>query len=211
MTIRESNGPPLSPRDGWQTIHETVDRTVNTMYVAGMATILLLWAMIASLGFMTEFLVHELAPAFAASQPWFPGPVWGGLAALGMAGSAIIGQKAGSQMATGELSRSAGIRVFLFWTAVVTSAFLIPGAAGNWSEAAEGTEIQRITVGVIVLGHILFGIMYRPVIVAFGLAFAAAYFIPSYLVTDIAPLITAVAMLAVVGLASIWMRRRGVM
>ena len=39
----------LTPEESWRDIHETMDRARSSMYVAGTATIMLIWAAIASL------------------------------------------------------------------------------------------------------------------------------------------------------------------
>ena len=61
------------------------------------------------------------------------------------------------------------------------------------------------------LGYVLFGIMHRPVIAALGVGIAAAYYIPSYLAGDAAPMVSAVAILVVVGLSAAWIRKSGVL
>ena len=127
----------LTPEESWRTIHETVGRVQSSMYVAGTATILLLWGVIVSLGYLSQFAIASLAPGFAESNPWFPGPLWGTLATLGV-GSGIIGHRAGRQNMAGKAARSAGIRVFLFWLAVMGAAFLVPGAAGLWDGGDTG-------------------------------------------------------------------------
>ena len=152
----------LTPEESWHTIHETVGRVQSSMYVAGMATILLLWGVIVSLGYLSQFAIASLAPGFAESNPWFPGPLWGTLATVGMVGSGIIGHRAGRQNMAGKAARSAGIRVFLFWLAVMGAAFLVPGAAGLWNAGDTGDSIARVAVGIVSLGYILFGIMHRP-------------------------------------------------
>ncbi len=200
----------LTPEESWRTIGATLESARSSMYLAGTTTILLLWGLIASLGYLTTYAIEELASGFADAHPWIGGPVWGVLAAAGMVGSAIIGARAGRALASAEAARSAGLRMFLFWLAVVAAAFLIPGAAGTWNESGS-TEIGRVAVGIIALGHVLFGIMYRPIIAAVGVGIAAAFFIPSYLAGDLAPVVTAAATLAVVALATLWIRRSGVL
>ena len=64
----------FTPEESWRTIHETVGRVQSSMYVAGTATILLLWGVIVSLGYLSQFAIASLAPGFAESNPWFPDP-----------------------------------------------------------------------------------------------------------------------------------------
>ena len=137
-------------------------------------------------------------------------PLWGVLVTVGMVSSAIIGHRAGSRDAAGGAIRSAGIRVFLFWLAVVAAAFLVPAVAGMWTEEA-GDKIPHVAIGIVALGHILFGIMHRPVIAAVGAGIAVAYYVPSYLAGDAAPVVTAVAFLVVVALSAAWIRKSGVL
>ena len=196
----------LTPEESWGAIHETVDRVRASMYVAGTSTILLLWGAIVSLGFLSQYGILTLAPEFVESKPWIIGPLWGVLCVAGMVGSAIIGSRASRENAVGDVARSAGIRVFLFWLAVVAAAFLLPAAAGMWN-ADDGANIPRVTVGIVALGYILFGIMHRPAIAAVGVGFAAAFYIPSYLAGDAALVVTAGATLAVAALGWVWIRR----
>ena len=141
----------LTPEESWGAIHETVDRVRSSMYVAGTATILLLWGAIASIGYLSEYAIGTLAPGFAESSPLISAPLWGVLCAIGMAGSSIIGKRAGSENAVGDAARSAGIRVFVFWAAVVAAAFLVPAAAGMWN-ADDGANIPRVAIGIVALG-----------------------------------------------------------
>ena len=135
MQRSDGDAAALTPEESWRAIQVTMDSARSSMYVAGTATILLLWGAIASLGYLSQY-------AIAARTPWFPGPLWGVLAAAGMLGSALIGHRAGRQNAAGDTIRSAGVRVFLFWVAVVVAAFVVPAAAGMWTsgDAAANTR-----------------------------------------------------------------------
>ncbi|MCY3784250.1 MAG: hypothetical protein OXG79_10730 [Chloroflexi bacterium] len=201
----------LTPDESWSAVHATLDRARNSMYVAGTATILLLWGAIVAVGAFAQYAIATLASEFAAGTPWYPGPLWGVLAAAGMVGSALIGHRAGREIAVGDGARSAGIRVFLFWLAVMVAAFLVPAAAGLWTADDAGAAIPRVAVGIAALGLVLFGIMHRPAIAAVGVGFAAAYYLPSYLAGDAALLVTGAAMLAVVALGFAWVRKSGVL
>ena len=200
----------LTPQESWQTINESMDRARSSMYVAGTTTILLLWGVIASLGLISRYALESFAPQFTSHNPWISAPLWGVLVTVGMVSSAIIGHRAGSRDAAGGSIRSAGIRVFLFWLAVVAAAFLVPAVAGMWTEEA-GDKIPHVAIGIVALGHILFGIMHRPVIAAVGAGIAVAYYVPSYLAGDAAPVVTAVAFLVVVALSAAWIRKSGVL
>ena len=61
------------------------------------------------------------------------------------------------------------------------------------------------------LGHVLFGIMHRPVIAAVGAGLAAAFYVPSYVAGDAALAVSAAAMLVVVGIGAAWIRKSGVL
>ena len=199
----------LTPEESWRDIHETMERARSSMYVAGAATITLLWAGIASLGVGSQYAILTLAPEFAERSPWIFGVLWGILMVPGMVASGFIGRRAGRKIAAGA-ARSAGIRVFLFWLAVVVAMFLIPTAAGMWN-AEDGDKIPSVAVGIVSLAYILFGIMHRPVLAAVGAGFAAAFYIPNYLVDgDEAMLVSAALMLAVVVLGAWWIRKSGV-
>ena len=210
--MQQSDGEAraLTPEESWRDIHETMDRARSSMYVAGSATILLLWAAIASVGVVSQYAILTLASEFAERSPWIFGVLWGVLMAPGMVGSGFIGRRAGRKIAAGDAARKAGIRVFLYWLAVVVAVFLIPAAAGMWN-AEDGDKIPGVALGIVSLAYILFGIMHRPVLAAVGAGFAAAFYIPNYLVDgDAAMLVSAVLMLAVVVLGAWWIRKSGV-
>ena len=211
MQRSDPEAAALTPEESWSAIHATLDRVQSSMYVAGTAAILLLWGAIVGLGAFAQYAIATLASEFAAGTPWYPGPLWGALAAAGMVGSALIGHRAGQEIAAGDAARSAGIRVFLFWLSVVVTAFLMPAAAGLWTADDAGTAIPRVTIGIVALGLVLFGIMHRPAIAAVGVGFAAAFYLPSYLAGDVAMLVTGAAMLVVVALGFVWVRKSGVL
>ena len=198
----------LTPQESLIAIHSTMDRARNSMYVAGMTPILLLWTGLASLGMGTQYSILTLAPEFAEHSPWIFAALWGGLMVPGMVGSSFIGHRASKKIAPGEATRSAGVRVFLYWLAVVVAMFLIPMAAGMWN-ADDGHQIPGVTLGIMSLAYILFGIMYRPALAIVGVGFAAAFFIPYVLLDDIAIPVSGGLMLLVVVLGALWMRKSG--
>ena len=206
MQQAEGRRPEFTPEDGWRTIHATLAQSQSSLYLAGAAYILLLWGAIASAYFFALFAIAELAPGFEASYPWYHGPLWVVLGTSGMIGSALIGRHEGSRNADYVTARRAGLRVFAFWMAVVTAAFLVPGAAGLWS--SEGAEnIPHVAIGIVCLGYVLFGIMHRPALVTVGVGMAAAFYIPAYLGGDLAALGTGAGWLAVTVAGALWIRR----
>ena len=210
MPRSDSEDTALTPQESWQTIHESMDRARSSMYIAGTTTILLLWGVIASVGLISQYALESFAPQFTSHNPWISAPLWGVLVTLGIVGSAVIGHRAGGKSAAGATVRSAGMRVFLFWLAVVAAAFLVPAAAGMWTEEA-ADKIPHVAIGIVALGHILFGIMHRPIIAAAGAGIALVYYVPSYLAGDAAPVVTAVGFLVVVALSAAWIRKSGVL
>ena len=210
MQRPDDEAAALTPQESWRAIHATMDGARSSMYVAGTATILLLWGIIVPLGLISQYATENLAPEFAARNPWIAAPLWGVLVVAGMVGSAVIGHRAGSRNASGDAVRDVGIRVFLFWMAVGVAAFLVPAAAGMWTEEA-GDKIPYVAIGIVALGHILFGIMHRPVIAAVGLGLAAAFYVPGYLAGDAALLVSGISMLVVAALGAAWIRRSGVL
>ena len=211
MDVSDGETGAGTPEESWRDIHETIDRARSSMYVAVPATITLLWAAIASLGVGSQYAILTLASEFAERSPWIFGVLWGILMVPGMVGSGFIGRRAGRKIAAGDAARSAGIRAFLYWLAVVVAVFLIPLAAGMWN-AEDGDNIPGVAIGIVSLGYILFGIMHRPVIAAVGAGFAAAFYIPSYLVDgDEAMLVSAALMLIAVVLGAAWLRRSEVL
>ena len=198
----------LTPQEGWRTIHDTLAQAQSSLYLAGTAYILLLWGALVSVYFFALFAIAELAPGFEASYPWYRGALWMVIGTSGMIGSALIGHREGSRNADYATARSAGLRVFAFWMAVVAGAFLITGAAGLWS--ADGAEkVPYVAIGIVCLGYVLFGIMYRPALAAVGLGMAAAFYIPAYLAGDFAALGTGAGMLAVAVLGAAWIHKSG--
>ena len=200
----------MTPQEGWRSILTTMEGARSSMYVAGSAAILVLWGVIASMGYLSEFATATLAEDFATRNPWISGPLWGVLAVVGMVGSALIGHRAGKDSVSGDAIRNAGLRVFLFWLAVVAAAFLVPAAAGMWDEDA-GANIPHVAIGIVALGYVLFGIMSRPVIAVVGAGIAAAFYIPSYLLGDVALVVSAAATLTIALLGALWIRRSGVL
>ncbi len=196
----------LTPEESWGTIHETLDRTRSSIYVAGASTTLILWGVIVSLGYFWQYASQTLAIDLLADRPWIPLPIWIALGIGGMVGSGIIGQRATRRIAPGVDLQRAGIKVGLFWLAVVTAAFLIPGAAGMWN-AELGAKIPHVVVGIVGLGYVLFGIMFRPALAVVGLGIAASFYLPSYLAGDAAPAVSGVATLVVAGLGWAWIRK----
>ena len=209
--MQETDGgtKALTPEESWRDIHATMDSARSSMYVAGSETILLFWAGIVAVGFGTQYAIMTLASEFADRSPWIFGVVWGVLMVPGMVGSGLIGRRALRKIAPGDAGRSAGIRVFLYWLAVVAAMFIIPAAAGLWN-AEDGEKIPSVTIGIVSLGYILFGIMHRPILAMVGVAFAAAFYIPKHLVGDLAPAVSAGLILVVVVLGAWWIRKSGV-
>ncbi len=210
MPRTEHETAALPPDESWSAIHATMDRARSSMYVAGTATILLLWGAIVALGYFSQYAIQTPASDFAAGTPWYPGLLWGVPATAGMVGSSLIGHRAGRENAAGPAARRAGVRVFLFWLAVVLAALLVPAAAGMWTAGDAGATVPRVAVAIVALGYILFGVMHRPVIAAVGVGFAAAFYLPSYLAGDAALAVSAAATLIVVALGAAWTRKSGV-
>lgn len=208
MASLDSEAGAPTPQESVEAIHTTMDRSRSSMYVAGSATILLFWTGIASVGLATQYAVMELAPDFIDRSPWFFGALWGSLMVPGMVGSGIIGSRAGKKIARGDAARSAGIRVFLYWLAVVAAMFLIPAAVGLWN-AEDGDRVPGVVMGIVSLGYILFGIMYRPALAVIGVGFATAFYIPYVLLDDLAMPVSGGLMLAVVLLGAWWIRKSG--
>lgn len=210
MQASDAERRALTPEESWRAIHETVEGARSSMYVAGTATILLLWGLIVSIGYLAEYAAGTVASDFAEGRPWLSAPLWGVLVVAGMAGSGLIGHRAGKRLAVGEAARGAGLRVFAFWLAVAVAAFLIPAAAGLWTEE-HGDAVPKVAIGIVALAHVLFGIVHRPVIAAVGVGIAAAFYLPAYFAGDAALAMSAAATLLVVAAAWAWIRKSGVL
>ena len=209
MAGKEDPGRGITPEEGWEAINATLDRSRSSMYIAGWPNIMLLWGGIVAIGYLSQYAVQTLAPGFADSYPWFPGPLWGGLGFVGMVGSSLIGYRASNENATGSTATGVGIRVFFFWMTVVSAAFVIPAAAGMWASDADHAAIPGVAVGIVALGYILFGIMHHPAISLVGLGLAAAHYVPSYFAGDASLAVSAILMLLVVAVAWVWIRKSG--
>ncbi len=190
MQSAAGEGQEMSPQQGWEDIHATMEQLRSSMYVAGTATILLVWGALISLGYFAEYSFTTFLEDVAADRPWIRAPLWFGLVAVGMVASALIGDRAGRKTGAGEAARSAGIRTFLFWLTIGIAAFVMPAALGLWEEGDTGV-IAGVSIGIAMLGFILFGIMHRPIIAVLGVAFLAAYFVPYLTAGDNALLISA--------------------
>ena len=198
----------ITPRQSLEEISSTLDRSRNAMYLAGWPNIMLLWGIIASIGYFSQFAVESLASGFATTYPWYPGPLWAGLGFLGMIGSAFFGRQASRMNSEGSTATGIGIRVFFFWLAVVSAAFVVPAAAGMWTlEWPNAEAIPGVAIGIIALGYVLFGILHHPAISLVGLGMAAAFYIPFHISGDAFMVISAVLMLAVVASSWIWIRK----
>ena len=187
-----------------------LDRSRSLMYVAGWPSILLLWGVIVSVGYLTQFVVETAFPTFADDYPWFPGPLWGVLGTIGMIGSSILGYRAGHANSDGPTATRAGLRVFFFWMTVITASFIIPAASGLWTFESYEPAISRVAVGIVALGYILFGIMHHKAIALMGLGIAAAHYAPSYFAGDLSNAVSAIITLTAVAIAWTWIRKTSV-
>ena len=204
----DADANQLTAEEGWQAIHTTMDDARSSMYLAGSTKIMLLWGVIVSVGWLSQYAIVTLATEFAESRPWFPGPMWAVLGPVGGVCSGIIGRRASRKFAASEAARRAGIRVALFWVTLTVASFLLTGAAGLWN-AENGVNIPRVWVGMVALGYVLFGMMHRPVIAVLGLGFAAAFYIPDYLLGDAALAVSGSALLAMTAAGFAWVRKTG--
>ena len=77
--MRRSDGESaaLTPEEGWEAIQDTVDRVRSSMYVAGSATILLLWGAIVSVGLLAVYAIANRASESVVSSPWTYALLWG--------------------------------------------------------------------------------------------------------------------------------------
>ena len=207
MQNQDREGQHITPEQGWRSIQSTLDRSHSAMYVAGWPTITLMWGAIVALGYFSMYTVETFAAGFADDYPWYPGPIWFGLAIPGMIGSSLIGYRASKQNVSGPTATSAGLRVFAFWMTVVASAFVIPGASGLWTTDADQVAIRGVAIGIIALGYVLFGIMHHLAIALVGLGIAASYYLPTEFGGDAGPVLSAVLILAVVAVAWVWIRK----
>ncbi len=207
MERQHEHHQAITPAEGWESIQNTLDSSRSSMYTAGWTTITLLWGALYAIGFLSQYAIEGLADSFAETYPWYPGPLWAGIGLVGMIGSAFIGHRASRRIAQGRTATKVGIRIFFFWVAVLAAAFIIPPASGMWSSEVDGAAIGGVVIGIIALGYVLFGIMNRPLISLVGVGIAASYYVPSHLFGDIAPVVSAVLILAVVGVAWLLLRR----
>ena len=211
MRDRDIEGQPLTPEQGWTSIHATLSRSHSSMYMAGWTNIMLLWGAIVAAGYLSMYTIETWAPAFATDYPWYPGPLWFGLVIPGMAGSMAIGYRASKQNASGPSATAAGLRVFGYWMSVVSAAFVIPAASGLWTAAdTDPIAIAGVAIGIVALGYILFGILHHPAVALVGLGIAASYYLPIHFASDVAPLVSAVLILAIVAAAWVWARKSNV-
>ncbi len=210
MRNPDSEEQRITAEQGWASIHATLDRSRSSMYMAGWSSIMLLWGAIVAVGYVSMYAVGTWAPDFAAEYPWYPGPLWLGLGVPGMIGSSIIGHRAGKRNASGPSATAAGLRVFGFWMAVVAAAFVIPAASGLWTSDLDPVGIAGTGVGIIALGYVLFGILHHPAISLVGVGIAVAFYLPAHFAGDVAPVLSAALIVAVVAVAWAWTRKSAV-
>ncbi|MDE2937120.1 MAG: hypothetical protein F4Y67_02350 [Chloroflexi bacterium] len=208
MRSGQKDAPELAAGESWDAIHQTLERSHRSLYLAGTASILLLWGVLTSGYFLVSFALGELAPEFVADYPWYHGPIWAVLGPVGMVGSMVIGHRASERNAGGRAARNAGIRVFLYWLAIAMAAGVIPGVAGMWN-SVQAENIPSTILSVIFLGYLLFGILFRPALAVVGVALAAAVIAPHHLAGDWADLVSGLAVLTICGLGVVWIRRSG--
>ena len=200
----------LTPEDSLRTIHDTMTQAQSAMFLAGTSAILLLWGGVVAVGYIAEFLIANYATEFADNSPWFHAPLWGCLVVAGMIASGIIGSRASKQLADPDTARRAGIKVFAFWVTVVAAAWLIPALSGIWTSAETAEHTAGIAIGIVALGYILFGLMFRPGLSVLGIGIAAAHYVPSHLAGDNAYVITAVLILVLIVAGVLWLKKNGI-
>ena len=208
MQALNEGADALTPEESWQAIHTTMDEARSSMYLAGSTAIMLLWGVIVSVGWLSQYAIETLATEFVESRPGVSGSLWAVLGPVGGVSSGFIGRRASRRIAASEAARRAGIRVCLFWVTLTVAAFLLTAAAGLWN-AEDAENIPRVWVGMVALGYVLFGIMHRPVIAVVGLGFAVAFYIPEYLLGDVALAVSGTAMLAMTATGFAWVRKTG--
>ena len=208
METFDEGADALTAEESWQAIHTTMDDARSSMYLAGSTAIMLLWGVIMSVGWFSQYAIETLAAEFVESKPGVSGWVWAVLGPVGGVSSSIIGRRASRRIAASEAARRAGIRVCLFWVTLIVATFLLTAAAGLWN-AEDAENIPRVWVGMVALGYVLFGIMHRPVIAVVGLGFAVAFYIPEYLLGDIGLAMSGTATLAMTAAGFAWVRKTG--
>lgn len=208
MTTDIGDSTALPADESWETVLSTMHGARSALYAAGSTAILLMWGGIISVAYLAQWGVGALASDVADRYPWYPGPLWVILTLPGVVGSMVIGYRAGNRVSPDATMRGAGMRVFLYWMAVITAAGLLPGAAGLWSEVG-ADKIPFVLLGIVALGYVLFGILNRPLIAVFGLGMAAAFYVPHYLVDDAAPAVSGIASLMLLAGTFGWVRRTG--
>ena len=210
MINQDNNPDSLTPEASLSAIHNTMSQAQSSMYLAGTATILLVWGAIMALGYLAEYTINALAADFADSNPWYHAPLWGGLVIIGMVASSIIGSRATKNFADAATARKAGLKVFTFWISVAAAAWLIPALSGLWANGATAEHTAGVAIGIVSLGYVLFGLMSRPAISILGIGIAAAFYIPYHFAGDAAYAITALLMLTLIVVAAIWLRKSGI-
>ena len=210
MNNPDNKPESLTPEASLNAIHSTLSQAQSSMYLAGTATILLVWGAITALGYIAEYAINDIASDFANDNPWYHAPLWGGLVIVGIVASSIIGSRASKNFADSATARKAGLKVFTFWITVTAAAWLVPALSGLWSNGAASEYTAGIVIGIVSLGYVLFGLMSRPAISILGIGIAAAFYIPYHFAGDSAYAITAILMLILIVAGAIWLRKSGI-
>ncbi len=205
-----TNQNNLSPESSLNTIHSTMNNAQSALFMAGTASILLMWGALTAVGYLADFAIANLAPDFADEYPWFRAPLWAVIVIIGITGSSIIGSRATLNLADPDTARRAGLKVFAFWMVVVAATWLIPGLSGLWTVAEPGQHIAGVSVGIIALGYILFGLISRLAISVLGIGIGASYYVPAHFAGDAAAAITAVLVLILIVAGALWLKKTGV-
>ncbi len=205
-----TNQTNLSPEASINTIHSTISQAQTSMYLAGTTSIFLIWGALSAIGFLADFAIANLASDFSDDNPWFRAPLWATIIVIGMIASSVIGSRASKQLTDPSTARRIGLKVFAFWLTIGIAALTIPGLSGLWTAPDPGQHIAGVAIGIVALGHILFGLFTRIVISILGIGIAIAYYVPAHFAGDAAYPITAVLVLILVAVSAIWLKKNGI-
>ena len=174
----------LTPEESWRDIHETMDRARSSMYVAGTATITFTLGRDSLAGSRLPVRHPDAGIRIRGAQPVdFRGAV-GHPDGAGYGGKRVhrTAAPAGRSQPATPLAAPA-IRVFPLLARGGCSDVPHSGGSGECGNSEDGDKIPSVAVGIVSLAYILFGIMHRPVFGGGGArGFAAAFYIPNYLV-----------------------------
>ena len=155
--------------------------------LAALTPVLFMWGFILAAGFALQYALVTLWPAFTDDNLWILGVAWGALTLAGVTAGSVIRLLAARHMPPSAGARVLVARVIAYWTAVLAMAYAVPALAGLFAFDSDATvlALMRVVVGIVVLGYLMFGVLFAArLFIGVGLACALAFYPASFIPAD---------------------------